>query len=203
MFSSTWLGTSKETIILLLNNLQPSKLNISIKKVTWGFLFVCFYIFSLNLLGWHWLIRFYRFQVYISMIHDLYIALCLHLKPNHPPSPWIRPPLPFTAPRPLPSGNHHTVVCVYECQFYIPHMNEIIWFLVFADWHISLSTIFSGSIYVVANGSISSFPMTEQCSIVYVDHIFFIQPFVEGHFVVDSISWPWWTMLNEHRSVYI
>ena len=182
MFSSTWLGTSKETIILLLNNLQPSKLNISIKKVTWGVLFVCFYIFSLNLLGWHWLIRFYRFQVYISMIHDLYIALCLHLKPNHPPSPWIRPPLPFTAPRPLPSGNHHTVVCVYECQFYIPHESEIIWFLAFSNWLISLSIIFSRSIHVVADGSVSSFLTAEEFSIVCVHRLFFIQSLIKGHF---------------------
>lgn len=40
----------------------------------------CFYrlllykkFISLNVLGWHWLIWSYRFQVYISMIHDLYM----------------------------------------------------------------------------------------------------------------------------------
>lgn len=37
--------------------------------------------------------------------------------------------LPFTT-HPLPSGNHHTVV--YECQFYVPHTNEIIWLFVIA-----------------------------------------------------------------------
>lgn len=29
----------------------------------------------------------------------------------------------------LPSGNHHTVLCVYGFQFQIPHMSEIIWSL--------------------------------------------------------------------------
>lgn len=31
---------------------------------------------KLNLSGWHWFIGSYRFQGYVSMIHDLYIALC-------------------------------------------------------------------------------------------------------------------------------
>ena len=33
---------------------------------------------KLNLLGWHWLIKLYRFQVYNSMIHHLQIVLCVH-----------------------------------------------------------------------------------------------------------------------------
>ena len=42
------------------------------------------------LLGWHWLIKLYRFQVYNSITHHLYIVLCIH----HPkssllPSPFI------------------------------------------------------------------------------------------------------------------
>ena len=37
-----------------------------------------------------WLIRLYRFQVYSSMIHHLYIISCAHPpKSNHPPSPCI------------------------------------------------------------------------------------------------------------------
>ena len=48
--------------------------------------------FKLNLLGWHWLIRSYRFQVYSS------IVLCAnHLKSNHLLSPYIKPPsIPFS-----------------------------------------------------------------------------------------------------------
>ena len=35
-------------------------------------------LLKLNLQGWHWLIRLYRFQVYMSMMQDLFIALCAH-----------------------------------------------------------------------------------------------------------------------------
>ena len=48
----------------------------------------------LNLLRWHWLIKLYRFHLYNSIIHHLYIVLCVH-HPNSSllPSPFI-PPLP-------------------------------------------------------------------------------------------------------------
>ena len=79
--------------------------------------------------------------MYISMIHDLYIALCAHhpksssfLSPNGP----LHPSLP---PHSLPS----TVFCVCKFKFYIPHMNEVIWFLGSSGWLISLSIIFSRS----------------------------------------------------------
>lgn len=36
------------------------------------------YCFQLNLLGRQWLVRLSRFHVYISVIHDLYFALCTH-----------------------------------------------------------------------------------------------------------------------------
>ena len=72
---------------------------------------VKFWVFK-NLLGWHWLRGSYRFQGYISITLDLYIALCVHhTKSNHLLSPYIRPPPPPITPHPLPSGNHHTVVC--------------------------------------------------------------------------------------------
>ena len=67
--------------------------------------------FKLNLLGWHWLIKLYRFQVYNSIIHHLYIVLCVH--PPQVKSPSIPISTPFTLlylpPIPFPSGNHHTV----------------------------------------------------------------------------------------------
>ena len=52
------------------------------------------FLFLLNLLGWHWLIKLYMFQVYNSTIHHLYIVLCVH-HPNSSffPSPFI-PSLP-------------------------------------------------------------------------------------------------------------
>ena len=36
----------------------------------------------LNILGWYWLTKLYRFQLYSSVIHHLYIVLCVH----HPKS---------------------------------------------------------------------------------------------------------------------
>ena len=56
--------------------------------------------------------------------------------------------------------------CVWEflfflvlcyCWFYIPHMNEITWFLTFSVWLISHSLVFSRPIHIVTNGHISSF----------------------------------------------
>ena len=58
------------------------------------------------------------------------------------------PLYPLLPVQPLPSGNHYTLVCVYEFQFYIPHTSEIIWFLAFSDWFILLSIILSRCIYV-------------------------------------------------------
>lgn len=54
--------------------------------------------------------------------------------------------------------------CVYEfvwsfvALFYNPHMREVIWFLSFSMWRISLSMILTRSTQVVAMDSISSFP---------------------------------------------
>ena len=51
----------------------------SLWRETLSFLFIdvvilniLFFSFLLNLLGWHWLIKWYRFQVYTSIIHHLY-----------------------------------------------------------------------------------------------------------------------------------
>lgn len=55
-------------------------------------------------------------------------------------------PLPSaSSPHPsFPSGNHHTVLCVYEfvlLSVLYPHMNEIIWFLSCSICLVSLSMI--------------------------------------------------------------
>ena len=86
--------------------------------------FLCLFIFKLNVLGWHWLIRLRRFQVRVSMVQGLCVALCTrHPQSNHLLSPcsfvWaLYPSLPRT---PLPSGNRHTVVCVWVlvCLFFL------------------------------------------------------------------------------------
>ena len=84
----------------------------------WGQLYYLF--FKLNILWWHWLIKLYRFQVYNSIIHHLYIILYVH----HPKSSLL--PSPFNSnlftlfcfpPPPFTSGNHYTVVCVYKFCF--------------------------------------------------------------------------------------
>ena len=56
-----------------------------------------------NVLGSHRLIGLCRFQVYISMIHHLYIALWAHHpQSHHLLSPYVWPPLPFTTPTSFP-----------------------------------------------------------------------------------------------------
>ena len=77
-----------------------------------------FRLFKWNLLGWHWLIKLCRLQVYGIMMHHLYLALCAHHPKSGLLSPYIWTPVPFTAhPLNFPSGNHRTVVCVYEFLF--------------------------------------------------------------------------------------
>ena len=48
-------------------------------------------------------------------------------------------------------------------------------------WLNSLSMTISRSIHVAANGMISFFFMAEESSIVYMCHIFFIHPSLDGH----------------------
>ena len=53
----------------------------------------------LNLLGWHWFIKLYRFQVHHSVVHHLFIVLCVH----HPTSSLL--PSPFIPLYPLLPAN--------------------------------------------------------------------------------------------------
>ena len=117
--------------------------------------FTCF-SFVFCLIYWNdWLMGSYRLEVYISMIHDLYIAGCA----DHPKSNQLLPPYYYPS-IPLPSGNH-TLWSVSELQFYIPQVSKITWFLAFSNWLISLSIIFLRVIHVITNGGISSLPMAE------------------------------------------
>lgn len=60
------------------------------------FYYSLFFIIDL-LLGWHWLLKLNRFQAYISLIHRLFIALCVYCpKWDVLPSLYIWPPSPFT-----------------------------------------------------------------------------------------------------------
>lgn len=59
----------------------------------------------------------------------------------------------ISPPPSLFSGDHHTIVCIYEfvCSilFYIPCANEIIWLLSFSLWFISVNMRLSRSTHVV------------------------------------------------------
>ena len=89
-----------------------------------------FFLICIKLLGWHWLIASCRFQMYISMIKGLYIALCAHQSQTIFVTISRPPPAPTTIPQLFLSGNHHIAVCVHE--LYTSHMSDIIWFLAFS-----------------------------------------------------------------------
>ena len=102
------------------------------------FFFLPCFFFVLNVLGWHWLVRLYRFQVYISVVQDLHIVLCAHhAKSSHLLWPDICPPLLSSSSSNPPFSlitNIFFIVCVYEFLFVLLvqlfsvlylHMNEV------------------------------------------------------------------------------
>ena len=75
--------------------------------------FFIFYLFVFNLLGWHQLIKFCRFQVYTSTIHHLYIVLCVyHSKSSFFLSPFTPFPFTFFYLPPCPSLGQSPYRCV-------------------------------------------------------------------------------------------
>ena len=52
-------------------------------------LFLLFLSYFKKIFEWHWLIKLYRFQVYNSIIHHMYIAVCVHPRSSLLPSPFI------------------------------------------------------------------------------------------------------------------
>ena len=127
------------------------------------FCFLHFFSFKLNVLGWHWLIRPYRFQVY-NVWHIICTLHCVSTNQSqlifcHHIFDLFYPLLPSL---PLPPGHHHNLSlwvflcffclsCLFICCFQscIPHMSKIVRFLTFSVWLISLNMIFSRSIQVV------------------------------------------------------
>ena len=105
-----------------------------------------------------WLIESHRFQMNVS-----WCVICiLHCVPTPQSQIIFHHPVfdvctLYYPPPTISPSNHHTVVCVCGFQFYIPHTSEIIWSVAFSDRLISLSIIFSRSIHVVTNGSVSGF----------------------------------------------
>ena len=101
-----------------------------------------FYFILIKSIGWRWLTILYMFQVCNSMIYCLYFALCA----RHPSELFLHhvfglldshlPPLPSvtTIMLSMSMSSRLFFLFVHLCvQFYIPHMSEIIWFLIFSD----------------------------------------------------------------------
>ena len=105
-------------------------------------------------------------HVYDFIIQLLNRQQCAHYQETSLyPSPYNWPPLPIL-PSHWPSsssGSHQSVLCIYLFVLFllifknIPHMIEIIHYLSFSTWCISLSLISSRYIHVAENGKISSF----------------------------------------------
>ena len=82
-------------------------------------------------------------------------------------NPYTFSPSPST---PLPYDTCQPVLCIYESVFilfvciffyYNPHISEIIWYLSFSDWLISLSIIPCRSIHTLKKSKISFFFIAE------------------------------------------
>ena len=85
------------------------------------------------------------------------------------------------------SGNHQSIPCIYESSFFkILLISEVIWYLSFSVWLISLSIMPSGSIRVAANGRI--------CFFFYGWIIFYC--IYTPHFLSPFICW--WTLRLLH-----
>ena len=127
---------------------------------------------------WHWLIivykahSSYKVHVYNIMFLYLYTLRCVHhWKFSFHLSPYML--IPFTHFSLLPTLSYlvtttlfsvstypflfHSTCkfiyfCVLDCWFYIPHIRDIIQYLFFSIWLISLSIIHSRVIHIVTNG---------------------------------------------------
>ena len=75
--------------------------------------------FQQDHLWWHWLIKLYMFQMYISMIHHLYVSLCGHHPKSHHLSPCVWSPSSLFPPNALPSGNRRTVAVFVRFRLFI------------------------------------------------------------------------------------
>lgn len=89
---TVWIKQIPNTYLLTKKNLLEQTttcFHISLRKCT--YLFMYFQIWRnfflkiyllLNLLGWCWLLKLYRFQLYDFIVH-LYIVLCVYLRLQH------------------------------------------------------------------------------------------------------------------------
>ena len=103
--------------------------------------------------------------------------------------PCPRALFPFCSLPPLPTTSCH-LLSIYESvpfsllvQFVhqIPHIREIIRYLSFSAWLISLSIMFFRSIYTTAKDKIFFFFIAEQSSIMQLSHSCFIHSSIDRH----------------------
>ena len=125
-------------------------------------------------------------QHYIST--SLYTIVYSHQEFNFYPSPYSGSPLPIFLSLPatshlFPSDSPYSVLCMYGlflfgCSFIlflfvfffcIPHMKEIIWYLYFSVWPLSLNIIPSRSIHIV---TLARFNRLSNFPVMYVPHLF-------------------------------
>ena len=136
-------------------------------------------------IGWHWLIRLYKFQVYNSIIDRLYIALCVHYLKVKSPSITIYLTL-FTLLT-FPSANHSTVVCVwvffvcFVCSFVAFCFTSHLWVksygpclflsdLLCVAWYFQGPSILP-QMAIGNSKSLSFFSSTYPASVIYKEHL--------------------------------
>ena len=145
------------------------------------------------------------FKVYNFLILHLYIALCPHhAKSGFLLTPYIWPHLPSSCslPSPFPTGNHSSVVRVYElvcllicCSLYIPGVSKIIWFLSFLSWLILLS-VHSQSPFVLSQMAVGHSFLWLSSITLYLYTISPLSTHVSKDTSVVFMSWLPWIILQ-------
>ena len=96
----------------------------------------------------------------------------------HPPSP--------------ASSNHQSILHIYKFEFKSPHIHEIIQYLYFSVWLISLSVMMLRFIHVGANGKI--------CFFLWLKNTYFIHSSLDGLCSSPSIlCWIFWGFASAYK----
>ena len=115
----------------------------------------------------HHLSPYYTFIISLTMFPMLYLS---YLWLIHSVTGSLYPPSPlhlfYSSSKPLPSGNHQFVFCIYKsvsfvCFVFLHSTNKWNHMVFVFFWLTSSSVISSWSIHVVINGKISFFLMAE------------------------------------------
>lgn len=77
-------------------------------------------------------------------------------------------------------GNHWCTFCLWICLFQIFHRNGIVSYVVFYDWLLSVTKMFSRLIHIVVCTS-NSFVLVAQQFPLWMRHILYIHLSVDGH----------------------